>query len=203
VYHGPAGRQAIALTFDDGPSEWTPAILDLLRDANAQATFFVVGEAVEGREEILRRIVDEGHELGNHTYSHLDPTTLDDDALRVELVRTAERIRSATGVSPASVRPPYCADPWRVAQIADEAGCGRTILRSVDPADWRNADAALVAHHVIDQAAPGAIVCLHDGVPRTNRGVSGRQHTVDAVALILAALADRGFEVVTVSKLLA
>jgi len=205
VYRSPVtgGRPAIALTFDDGPSEWTPAILDLLRAADARATFFVVGEAIDGREEILRRVVEEGHEIGNHTRHHFDPTTLDDATLRDELVWTADRIRVAAGVVPTSVRPPYCADPWRVARIAFDAGCGRTVLRSVDPADWRNPDAALVAREVVDQAEPGAIVCLHDGVPRANRGVTTRQHTVEAVALILSALAERGFEFVTVSTLLA
>jgi peptidoglycan-N-acetylglucosamine deacetylase len=196
-------RPLIALTFDDGPSEWTPAILDLLQPVGARATFFVLGVAIDGREDILRRAVAEGHELGNHTFSHFNPETLQDDALRDELVRTAERIRDVTGIAAVSVRPPYCADPWRVARVSAAAGCGRTILRSVDPADWQETDAALVARHVIDQAEPGAIVCLHDGIPGANRGASTRQHTVDALALILRALADRGFEFVTVSELLA
>ena len=86
---GPRVPWAVALTFDDGPSQWTPPILDALGAGGAHGTFFVLGLSIEGREETLRRAVAEGHELGNHAYSHADPASLDDDALRAELERTS------------------------------------------------------------------------------------------------------------------
>jgi peptidoglycan/xylan/chitin deacetylase (PgdA/CDA1 family) len=197
------GGPALALTFDDGPSEWTPAILDLLGAHGACATFFVLGAAVAGREEILRRAVAEGHELGNHTFDHPDPTSLTESELRAELARTAGAVEEAAGVAVSLVRPPFCADGDRVARVAAAAGLGRTILRSIDPADWRNPDAEQIAAEVLAEAAPGEIVCLHDGIAPRNRGVSTRDHTVTAVRLLLPALRERGFELVTVSDLLA
>ena len=197
------GSPALALTFDDGPSDWTPRILDLLAAHGARGTFFVLGTAVAGREEILRRAAADGHELGNHTFSHLDPTVLGEDELREELVRTAVVVEAATSSAPVLVRPPYCADGERVARVAADAGLGRTILRSVDPADWQNPDAQAIAAHVLAESVSGAIVCLHDGVAPANRGLETRQPTVDALALILAGLRERGFRLVTVSELLA
>jgi peptidoglycan-N-acetylglucosamine deacetylase len=197
------GTPALALTFDDGPSDWTPAILDLLGAHGARATFFVLGAAVAGREEILRRAVAEGHELGNHTFDHPDPTSLTESELRAELARTAGAVEEAAGVAVSLVRPPFCADGDRVARVAAAAGLGRTILRSIDPADWRNPDAEQIAAEVLAEAAPGEIVCLHDGIAPLNRGLSTRDQTVTAVRLLLPALRERGFELVTVSDLLA
>lgn len=197
------GLPALALTFDDGPAEWTTPILDILSAQSARATFFVLGAAVSGREDIVRRIVADGHELGNHTYSHHDPTGLSDDDLRTELTRTAELITRVTSVAPALVRPPYCADAERVARIAAGSGFGRTILRSIDPADWKEPDGAVIARRVLAQAVSGAIVCLHDGIAPRNRGAATRSQTVEAVALLVPALHERGFKLVTVSELLA
>jgi chitooligosaccharide deacetylase len=197
------GVRAIALTFDDGPAEWTPPILDILAVHRARATFFLLGAAVIGHEAVVRRIVAEGHELGNHTYSHHDPETLADDDLHTELARAAASIAQAAEVAPALVRPPYCADAKRVARVATAGGFGRTILRSVDPADWNEPNGIAIASSVVAEAVPGAIVCLHDGIAPGNRGLKTRSQTVEAVALLVPALLEQGYQLVTVSELLA
>jgi peptidoglycan/xylan/chitin deacetylase (PgdA/CDA1 family) len=176
----------IALTFDDGPSEWTDPIVDLLAEHGARATFFVVGSAVEGREATLERTRSEGHELGSHTFSHLRPLGLDDDDLREEIRRGAE----AVGGGASLVRPPYGEDAARFDRLAGELGLGPTVLWSVDPRDWEATDGRLVAERVLAGATCGAIVDLHDGR-------RPQPATVAAVELLLPILDERSFSLVT------
>lgn len=188
----------IALTFDDGPGPWTAAILDLLAEHGAWATFFVLGSNVEGREAVLRRAVAEGHELGNHTFDHHDPRRLSDEELRAELERTGAVVRRAAGVDPRLARPPYGHDAERFARVA--AGLGlETVLWTVDPRDWTEPPAKRLARRILRQARDGAIVDLHDGVPGRSLPGRSRQPTVDALALVLPELRRRGFELVTLS----
>jgi peptidoglycan/xylan/chitin deacetylase (PgdA/CDA1 family) len=179
----------LALTFDDGPSWATARVLDHLAAQGARATFFVVGAAVAGREELLERALREGHELGSHTFSHPHPAKLDDAALREEVRRGAE----AAG-GPPLVRPPYGEDPERFDRVAAELGLGPTVLWSIDPRDWEETRPDVIAERVLSEAAPGAIVDLHDGERRSPHP------TVEALALLLPALA--GYRLVTVSALL-
>jgi peptidoglycan/xylan/chitin deacetylase (PgdA/CDA1 family) len=198
-------RREIALTFDDGPSaEWTPAILDLFREHGARATFFVLGSAIAGREAILERAAAEGHELANHAFSHRDPATLTDDDLRDELERTSSLLEAAVGKRPQHFRPPYADTDFRVADVARAAGLVRTVLRSIDPADWSEPDADAIADRVLAGARRGSIVCLHDSLaPGEERGTPTRQPTVDALHKIVPELGRRGFRLVTVRELLA
>jgi peptidoglycan-N-acetylglucosamine deacetylase len=197
------GEPLLALTFDDGPSAWTDPILDLLTEGSAKATFFVLGVSIAGNEDVLRRIVIDGHELGNHTQSHLDPASITDEALIDELRSAAETIAATVGRAPRLVRPPYGGDPRRVSRAARAIGAGPVIMRSVDPADWQHREAGPIVEHVLDHARPGSIIDLHDGIPPENNGAPSRQATVDAVAQLVPALQLRGFRLVTVSDLLA
>lgn len=193
-------RALIALTFDDGPGDWTPAILDLLGRHAARATFFYVGERIQGRAEVLQRALAEHHEPGNHLFSHRHPEALSDDEIRDEVVRTAVEIERATGVTASLVRPPYGEEPERVAAIAGELRLGPVVLWSIDPEDWKSPPAEAIVEQVLDEARAGAIVDLHDGWGRTP---SDRQPTVEALERLLPELRSRGFELVTVSELLA
>lgn len=207
VYAAPhrSRRRQIALTFDDGPSlDWTPTILALLAEHDAHATFFVLGAAIAGGEAIVARAAAEGHELGNHAFSHTDPARLADDALRAELDQTSALLEEITGKRPRHFRPPYAATDYRVAAVARSAGLERTVLRSIDPSDWNEPDAGAIAAHVLAQARRGAIVCLHDGLPLAGgSGTRTRQPTVDALATIVPELTRRGLRLVTVEELLA
>jgi peptidoglycan/xylan/chitin deacetylase (PgdA/CDA1 family) len=206
VYAAPRRRlrREIGLTFDDGPSsEWTPAILDLLRAHDARATFFILGASVAGREEILRRTAAEGHELGNHLFTHSDPATLADEDLRTELEQTSILLERVVGSVPELFRPPYAETDFRVAKVARRAGFAHTVLRSVDPADWETDDADLIAERVLSGAGRGSIVCLHDALPpEPLKGSPTRQPTVDALARVVPELGRRGYRLVTVSELI-
>jgi len=195
---------AIALTFDDGPSQWTPGILDAFAEAGGKATFFVLGASIAGNEEVLRRAHAEGHEIANHAFSHRDPATLGDDELGAELRQTSDAIQETIGVRPRLFRPPYAATDVRVARAAARAGFAPTVLRSIDPADWDQPSPEEIARHVLDRAHRGAIVCLHDGrPPQDARGTPTRQPTIEAVRTLVTELPKRGYRLVTVPDLLA
>ena len=200
-YCGTAVGQKIALTFDDGPSEWTTDLLDVLGSKGAKATFFVMGKAIAGREEILRRVVAEGHELGNHFYSHTDSRQLSDREICQELSITAELLAKIGCGSPTLVRPPYGVDIERVSRLAGRLGYGPIVLWTVDPRDWC-AESDKIAEVVTDQAHPGAIVLLHDGRADASPGHETRRHTVLAVEKLVVELGASGYSFVPVSKIL-
>jgi peptidoglycan/xylan/chitin deacetylase (PgdA/CDA1 family) len=193
ITQGPPERRAIALSFDDGPSPAnTPAALDLLAEHDARATFFVVGEEVAGREAILERMLAEGHEVGNHTYTHPETVHLRNAELLDEVMRT-NALLDALGVRVRLVRPPYGKDRRRFAAIARQLDLN-VALWSIDPKDTR-ADMPRIVSVVLERAAPGAIVLLHDGGER-------RPRTLAACAELMPALRQAGFELTTVSELL-
>lgn len=177
----------IALTFDDGPSEWTPQLLDLLDAYGVRATFFATGQAIVGRTAILASVANAGHEIGNHGWSHTRLTTLDDHDVHAELATTSELIWLATGRYPTVWRAPYYAADERVLAIG--AGLGmRHVEATIVPDDWMALDAVALAAVVLDELTPGALVGLHDGVPPrggSERCTQSRALTVEAVRLIL------------------
>ncbi len=189
-------RGLVALTFDDGPSQYTPPIVELLARHGARATFFVEGQAIAGNEETLRRTAREGHELGNHAWSHPRPRARTDQELRDELRRTSRAIYDATGVDARLLRPPYGTDAARYARIGAELGLTPTVLWSVDGYDYQEVAAEDIVTFVRSTIRPGAIVLLHDG-RRADRP------TVEALAAILADLTARDYRSLTVSELLA
>ena len=193
----------IALSFDDGPADSTEPILDLLSNRGAAATFFVVGEHVPGREDVLLRTVREGHEVGNHTWSHRRASHVSDDELLDELRRTNEVVAAVTGRAPALMRPPFFDDAARAARLGSRVGLERTALGYFGY-DWEWTSPERIARHVVQEARPGAIIVLHDGCARgAMRGSASRAPTVAALGLVLPELERRGFEIVTVSELLA
>ena len=202
---------ALALTFDDGPSEWTAAVLDVLRDQRVRATFFVIGDNIPGREQVLRRIHREGHEVGNHTLRHLnvERSAFDPDDFGRELMLTTSAIEDVIGVAPRVFRPPYFAQDDTVAKIAGECGFEHLILASVWTDDWDEVKPPVIARRIVEQARPGSIIDLHDGrPPHTPPYGSGgsresRAPTVAAVREIVPRLRAAGFTFLTVSELLA
>ena len=183
----------IALTFDDGPHpKNTPRLLDILRQRNIRATFYVIGNSVNLYPEIARRIVAEGHEIGNHTYNHPNLTKLSNTSVRKELDTTRDAIIRATGVQPRTMRPPYGA--LRTSQrnmIHSEYGYP-TILWDVDPLDWKRPGTAVVKSRILSGTKSGSIVLAHDL----------HSTTVDAMPTTLDALLAKNFRFVTVSQLL-
>ena len=196
----------VALTFDDGPAPWTEPILDELERHGGRGTFFVLGDAIERADgdRILRRLVDAGHDVGNHTYGHVDLQALDDDRIRTEMVRTSAVIEQVTGVASRYWRAPFfrCDDRVREA-IGDVAG--REVWFSSMPGDW-DQPAEVTAARVLETLVPGDIVVLHDGRPANEPAELSwptREATVEAVRLILESMSERGLRPVTITELLA
>ena len=183
----------IAMTFDDGPSEaLTPKLLDLLAAHHIKATFFVIGENVAEHPEIVARAAREGHEIGNHSWSHPNFGKMSDDSVRSQLQRTDDAIRSATGSRPTLMRPPYGSiTPREKHWIHDEFGY-RVILWDVDPLDWKRPGPPVVRNRILKETQPGSIVLSHDIHPGT----------IEAMPSTLDALEAKGFKFVTVSELI-
>jgi chitooligosaccharide deacetylase len=198
----PSGSLKLALTFDDGPSQWTEPLLEALAEEDARATFFVLGSHVLERPDVLRRCAAAGNEIGNHTWSHPSLTECDDDTIRDELLRTGEAIASVLGAAPRRFRAPNFGLDGRVAAIAAELGLEH-VGCDVNPDDWRpGLEARTIADAVLASARDGAIVDLHDGrPPEPTTARRDCTPTVDAVRLLLPALRGRGYELLTVSEL--
>ena len=202
VYRAQGQPAAVALTFDDGPAEWTAGIARALEAHGCRGTFFCLGEAVSRRPEVVAALADAGHELGNHLWTHADPESQSTEAIRAEIDRTAEAIRGACGTSPVLVRPPFCGAPRRVARSAGRGRAGLVVLRSVDPADWSSDSGPEIAERVLSAVGPGDIVCMHDGIAPGNSGTESRSQTLEAVEQLVPALLERDLRPVTVSQLL-
>ncbi len=178
----------VALTFDDGPSFYTEGLLDTLDEHGVKATFFVLGTQVRIQSETILRIFQAGHQIGNHTWDHPNLTQMGDDQIREQLKLTDDLITQIIGVPTPFLRPPYGAYNDRVLA----ASALPIIFWSVDPLDWKDRDAEVVASRIID-APIGAIILAHDI----------HKSTVAAVPAIIAALKARGIHFVTVSELYA
>lgn len=190
----PMSEPYIAMTFDDGPHPAnTPQLLDILKQRNIKATFYVVGANARRYPQILRRIVAEGHEIGNHTDSHAYLTKLSQDGVRRELAVTHQAIVSATGIAPRTMRPPYGAISSELkASVKREFGYP-SILWSVDPEDWKRPGSSVVASRLVSGARPGGILLAHDI----------HSPTIDAMPSALDQLLAKGYRFVTVTQLIA
>ncbi len=177
----------LRLTMDDGPGPWTEPILEVLAEFERTATFFVVGASVAGRGATLKRMVAEGHRVGNHTFSHRRLTDLEPAEVHSELRACQAVVELACGVTPTLWRAPMFARNDEVDKIALSYGLSH-MGADIIPDDWRHDDPEKIAAKVLGLASSKAVVCLHDGIPPDGgNGVAHRQATVDALRLILEA----------------
>ena len=183
----------IAMTFDDGPhAKNTPRLLDILRHRNIKATFYVIGKNVDMYPHLTRRIVAEGHEIGNHTYTQRNLKSLDDRQVLAEMTRTRSSIIRATGIAPRTMRPPYGAIYQRQRELIMNNFGYPTIMWAVDPRDWQRPGVSVVKNRILTNTTNGSIVLAHDL----------HAPTVDAMPGTLDGLLAKGFRFVTVSQLL-
>ena len=176
----------VALTFDDGPSVYTEGLLDILQEHEVQVTFFILGQSARIQSETVSRMFAEGHQIGNHTWNHPNLTQLSDELIQQQIQQTDDIVTQVIGQPTQHLRPPYGAYNDRVMAVSGLP----IIFWSVDPLDWKDRDAEIVAARIIESPA-GAIILAHD-IHKT---------TVAAVPAIIEALHKRGIHFVTVTKL--
>lgn len=197
----------VSLTFDDGPSaEWTPKVLDILKQKNVKATFFIVGENGETNPRLLQRVLADGHEIGNHTFTHPNIAQASGEGARLELNATQRLVQALTGRSIRLFRPPFFGDAEpttpeeiRAVKIAQSLGYATVGLR-VDPDDWAGPSADTIVKRIMDRMndtnpeTRGQVILLHDAG-------GDRSQTVAALPRIIDGLRAKGFEFVPVSQL--
>jgi peptidoglycan/xylan/chitin deacetylase (PgdA/CDA1 family) len=198
VLQGSGNKREVALTFDDAPDDvFTPRVLDVLKREGVKATFFCVGNRIEKHPDVMRRIVAEGHVVGNHSYSHANLPKLSDEKFREEIRKTDELIRKFTGYTPSFVRPPY--GNITEEQIKWLASQKRKIVGwNVDSLDWKSLSRDEVATNILAHVKPGAIILQHSA-GGTGEDLTG---TVEALPEVIRKLRADGVEFVTVARLL-
>ncbi len=184
-------EKCIALTYDDGPSEYTPKLLKTMAKYDARATFFLIGPSASAMPEVVKDEVAQGMEIGNHTRRHPALTQISSAQVKTELSDTQKRIHKITGQYPTLMRPPYGSRSTSVDKIAGKQGLA-VINWDTSPLDWEKKPAKKVADIVIREASRNQIVLLHDTHP----------WTVDAAPRIYQQLTKKGYTFVTVSELL-
>lgn len=193
---------AVAITFDDGPDPlYTPQILDILKEEEVKATFFMVGKHVEKYPEIARRIVEEGHDIGSHTYSHRNLLFLDREATQEEIVKAEEAIMEGTGQRPRYFRPPRGLYTSAVRDIIEERDY-RMILWSLSSRDWAEISAREITDHILNDVTGGDILLFHDSGGLVARVGGDRHNTVKALPRVIEELSRKGYQLVTVSEIL-
>jgi peptidoglycan/xylan/chitin deacetylase (PgdA/CDA1 family) len=189
-------HKAVALTFDDGPNPtFTPQILNLLQEAEGKATFYMIGKHMKEHPEIVKDVHLQGHEIGNHTYSHPYLTQLHKDECLREITVTHHLIKEMTGVTPTTFRPPYLdynndthsiISKWRYRTIG---------ALNLDAEDWVQPGVEHIVSKTINHIKNGAILLFHDGF-------GDRSQTVEALRQLIIELKSKDYQLVTVSELL-
>ncbi len=180
-----ATEPVVALTFDDGPGPTTAAILEQLSELEVKATFFVIGEEVERRPDLARRILNEGHALANHTQTHPNLLWRDPD---FELEKCQQSVERITGVRPELFRPPFGYKDARVLATARAHGL-ETVNWSINPLDFTDPDPRTLVDRVVQALEPGAIILLHDGR-------ADRRATLEALPLLVQEVRQLGYRFV-------
>ena len=191
------GSRAVALTFDDGPSESTPAVLDALAEAGAKATFFQIGSNALRLPQLAQRVAREGHEIASHTETHPRFYLCSPSRIAREIEQGQRSLESVHGVAPRLFRPPYGARWFGMYPAIHRLGL-RVVMWSVSSRDWERPD-SWISTHVIEHTHPGDVVLMHDGDTTTSG--DRRQETARAVRTILAAFGARGLRAVTITEL--
>ncbi len=197
-------ERIVALTFDDGPSlTYTPQILDILAQYQVPAAFFVVGAHVERHPDIVLRIVEEGHELGNHTFTHINVPTTGTTQLASELALTNYHIYEAAGVYPAYLRPPRGMYDSRLRQWAELMDM-QIVLWSLSGQDWLDTMTAdRITTRILRRVSPGDILLFHDSGSLVRSEGASRLRTVQALPGIIEGLWAMGYEIVPLADLIA
>lgn len=198
-WRGRRDTNAVALTFDDGPSPDTESLLDVLKKHEVRATFFLIGQAAECYTPIAQRITREGHEIGNHSYSHPIYLYCGAQETRRQLHQAQASIEKATGVRPLFARPPCGVRTRAFFKAARELRL-TTVQWTCTGCDWKHISVGEIARNVLKDVSAGSIILLHDG---DSASKFNRHKTVVALPLIIEGLRERGLHIAPLSQLLA
>jgi peptidoglycan-N-acetylglucosamine deacetylase len=190
-WHGRRDGNTVALTFDDGPSTDTEDVLNALAEQRIHATFFMIGRQVESFPRIAQRVSAEGHEVGNHSYSHPFYLFQRASETRAQLKRTQDVIGETIGVRPTIARPPYGVRTGAYFGATRDLNL-RTVQWDTAGFDWKPISPGQIAHNVLRKARPGSIILLHDG---DSAGKEHRKNTVLALPSIIKGLVARGLQI--------
>lgn len=189
-------EKAVAITFDDGPNPiYTPQVLEIFAEADGKATYFMIGEQMLNNPDIVRRAVEHGHEIGNHTYTHAKLSGLGHTECLDEVERNEKLIEELTGKKPAVFRFPYLDFNEETVSLVGEKGYSMIGALNLEARDWEQPGADHILSLSRDSVKNGSILLFHDGY-------GDRSQTIDAVRTIVSELKAQGFRLVTVSELL-
>lgn len=196
---GNTDEKLIALTFDDGPDEdFTPQILDILKKYNVKATFYVIGEKVQYNKKIIKRQYEEGHEIGNHTYTHINVSKNGYNKIKKEIGDTQSAVKSVTGIYPKTFRPPYRAISKDMCDIIKEKDMNIVLWSYVDARDWESPGVCSIVKSIESGIQNGCIILLHD----YNKIRVPKSQTIEALDIIIPNLLEKGYKFVTISELI-
>ena len=202
IYREPTDEKVVALTFDDGPSPvWTPKILDELKKADVLATFFMLGEHVAKYPEVARRVAEEGHEIGNHTYDHRVLIYYKINKLEREIKDTETVIKNVTGKTTRYFRPPKAWLTNEEKKKIDEMGY-KTILWTLNSKDWVTFDDKYIIRYILHNIRPGDILLFHDSGGVFSAEGGNRKETVKTIPGLVKKLREKGYGFVTITQLL-
>lgn len=180
-------KPMIALTYDDGPSKYTQELLDVLKENNSTATFFVLGLQVQKNKEVIPLIIENGNQIGNHSYDHSRLTTLGDEELYNQINNTDNLVYEAALYKPYVMRPPY----GSTSEELNEKLLKPIIKWSIDTRDWESRNSEAIAKHILDNVKDGDIILMHDIY----------ESTLEASKTVIPELIERGYQLVTVSEM--
>lgn len=180
-------RPMIALTYDDGPSKYTMELLDLLKENNSAATFFVLGSQAEKYEEAIKQMIEDGNQVGNHSYDHKRLTSLNDEELYDEINKTDNLIYEIALYRPFVMRPPYGSSSGELADKLQKP----VINWSIDTRDWESRNAEAIIEIILENVKDGDIVLMHDLY----------ESSLEASKIVIPELINRGYQLVTISEL--
>lgn len=179
----------IAFTFDDGPHPvWTEKLLDGLKERGIRVTFFVIGQSAEEHPELIQRMLEDGNQVGNHTYSHVQLTACKTDQALEEIQKTQEVIYDATGFQPRYIRPPF--GSWN--EVLQDKTNLQSVLWDVDPYDWKVQNTDIIVQRILEQTEDGSIILLHDVY----------EESVEAALKVADIFLERGYRFCTVDEIM-
>lgn len=199
IKKGNKNEKVIALTFDDGPDEvFTPQVLDILKKYNVKATFFLIGEKVPYNKKIVKREKEEGHEIGNHTFTHINASKKTYEEIEEEITKTQEAIKDVTGEYPTLFRPPYRALSRDLCKIVKEKNMNIVLWSNIDVRDWSNPGVNNMVNTIESKVENGNIIILHD----YNTVRNNKSQTIQALEIVIPKLKEEGYKFVTISELM-